>query len=337
MHLNDLGWSNNDHFGWDLSRVTLESILAVPFEDENELGINAADLVAKLNASTFYPELFENAFGPQEIHLDLIITALADFIKSMNTFNSKFDQGAANNFSNFSTAELIGKDIFQLDCAGCHRQGLSDVIPGIPNIAIFPEVFNNGLPIANNDIGAGHHEATFSGLFKGPTLRNIEFTGPYMHDGRFETLDDVIDHYSEGIEENIWTMTGSFIFENLNYSETEKANLKAFLLTLTDESFLTNPKWSDPFESIISSNTNLTIESVILKPNPMSEVARITFSNDTNEEVDITIHANDGRLIQQDQIQGNEYVIRKNNFTPGIYFVKLVMGKKISTQKLIVQ
>jgi len=95
--------------------------------------------------------------------------------------------------------------------------------------------------------------------------------------------------------------------------------------------------WSDPFESIISSNTNLTIESVVLKPNPMSEVAMITFSNDTNEEVDIMIHSNDGRLIQQDQIQGNEYVIRKNNFTAGIYYVKLVMGNKTSTQKLIVQ
>ena len=339
MHLNDLGWSNREHFGWDMSHPNLESILSVPFLDVNELGIDANDLLMKLNASTYYPGLFEEAFGTQNIELPMVITALADFIKSMNTFNSRLDQAASNNFADFSDSELNGMEIFRTSCSNCHIQG--DFFVGFIDIPfsvleIFPEIFNNGLPIQNEDIGAGHWNAVFSGLFKAPSLRNIEVTGPYMHDGRFETLEEVIDHYSEGIEENEWNSTAPNPLANFEFTDTEKADLKAFLLTLTDESFLTDPKWSDPFETPSSTHTNL-IESVVLKPNPMSEIASISFNNDGGELVNITIHSNDGRLIRQDQIQSNEYVIEKNNFTPGIYYVKMVMGKKTSTQKLIVQ
>ncbi len=338
MHLNDLGWSNIERFAWDMSHFHLEDILAVPFLDINELGIDPDELLVKLNESTYYPALFENAFGTNQIELPMVITALSDFIKSMTTFNSRLDQEAANGFANFSQAELNGMEIFRTSCAGCHFQGTQESIFPIPIIDLIPEIFNNGLTIENDDFGAGNHNPTMSGLFKAPTLRNIEVTAPYMHDGRFETLDEVIDHYSDGIVPNEWTENAIlFQLQNLELTDIEKAELKSFLLTLTDESFLTNPKWSDPFESPTSNNTPTnSIQSVVLKPNPMNDAAIISFDNPSNEVVDITIHSNSGKLFQQDQIQSNEYLIQKKNLSTGIYFVKLVMGEKTSTQKLIV-
>ena len=105
--------------------------------------------------------------------------------------------------------------------------------------------------------------------------------------------------------------------------------------TLTDDTFITNPKWSDPFADPTSTN-ELPLESVALYPNPMVDKAVIKFANPTNQIVSVNILTQDGRLVKHDRITNNQYELDKSEYHQGIYFVQLILGNKKSTQKLIV-
>lgn len=138
-----------------------------------------------------------------------------------------------------------------MNCSTCHSQGAhtffgEDVFIDGNIVEIFPFFFNNGLEENEDDIGVGEWIPVFDHLFKVPSLRNIELTEPYMHDGQFTTLEEVLDHYSDGVIENEWTdffiPSGGFQF-----SQGETTALLDFMKTFTDESFLIEVKWSDPF------------------------------------------------------------------------------------------
>ena len=348
LQLNDIGWSNNNSFFWDMSETDLHTMIRLPLTDDNEIGVDINDIADKLSLTTYYPLLFERAFGSSFINEERIVDALVQFIKSMNTFDSRFDQEASTGFDGFTEAERNGLKLFGGHCNNCHSQGshsdlFGEIIIFSENeplggnnifLEIFPFIFNNGLPEDEDDKGAGEWDEQFNNLFKIPTLRNIELTGPYMHDGRFSTLEEVLDHYSDGVEANEWSF---FIPGNgFNFSNKEKSDLIAFLKTLTDDSFLTEEKWSDPFEAS-SNNKNPGFNNLLVKPNPMDDRTVISFENDGNELVSVNVLSADGRLIEHFKTNSNNVHFDKADFNSGLYFIQLIMGDRRSTQKLVVR
>ncbi len=256
-NLNDILWSISPKMMWDQAANNLSEAVLRPLFNAEEMNADSNQLLLMLNQSPFYPQLFEDAFGEKNISIQLLAEALAEFVKSMNSFNSKFDKAyALQNYDSFSHDEAEGMVIFFSACSHCH------VGPQFAYPAIVPEdsillggvpirVYNNGLDEVYKDKGRGeitNHQEDF-GIFKSPSLKNIAFTAPYMHDGRFKTLDEVIDFYVDGVAEHpnsLFTaqkgdMTGC------NMNALEKRQLKAFLLTLSDYDFIENEKWSDPF------------------------------------------------------------------------------------------
>ncbi len=341
MHLNDLAWSNADGFSWAMKEDKLSSMILLPLTDENEIGANIEDVRIKLENTIYYPVLFTEAFGDSNISEERIVDALVHFISSMTTFNSRFDNELKVEFVGFTESEQLGMEIFEMNCATCHSQGAhsffgEEIFIDGNIVEIFPFFFNNGLAESADDFGVREWLPGFDHLFKVPSLRNIELTGPYMHDGQFTTLEEVIDHYAEGIVENEWT--NFFIpSEGFQFSQGEKTALIDFMKTFTDESFLTEVKWSDPFENSVSTQNELKMESISLQPNPTTDRATISFANDEDEVVAVSIYSQDGRILKHDKITSNSYSIEKADYPEGIYFINLLMGSKRATQKLIIQ
>ena len=259
--------SLNANFFWDGRVNTLESQSIMPVENHAEMGIeNLDNLVKKLQSASYYPALFNAAFGSPQITKQGIVYALAQFMRSMHSFNSRFDQGAASNFSNFTPQELNGETVFRnMKCNSCHGGNNLDN-GGLGMDHNMP----SGNDWANGGLDAGYPDAgladvtglsTDKGVFKIPSLRNVALTGPYMHDGRFQTLEQVVEHYNSGIVANpnldhrltqaFFDPTGlsnSTAPVQMNMTTQQKADLVAFLGTLTDNSFVTDPKFSDPFK-----------------------------------------------------------------------------------------
>ncbi len=237
-------------FFWDLRALGLEQQVLMPIQDQIEMGMTLPALEAKLDTIPYYGELFEAAFGDSEITSERISRALAQFVRSIKSYRSKYDQGLANNFSNFSASELNGKTLFyngQTRCNQCH----------MTENFFSPGTFNNGLDTLYADGGQGdlNGDPTRNGWFKTVTLRNIELTGPYMHDGRFRSLEEVIEHYAEDLKAHPYI--GDQLTTNgeiggppldINLTPQEKQDLIAFLKTLTDWGMITDVKFSDPFK-----------------------------------------------------------------------------------------
>lgn len=250
----------NGSFFWDQRAATLEDQVLMPIQDAIEMGMKLEDLTQKLAQTTYYPELFKKAFGDAGISSERIALALAQFVRSMVSYNSKFDTGRRNfgngplapdtRFSNFSNEENRGMQIF-LDpalgaCAAC--QGTETFTA--------PDVRNNGLDLNFTDqgVGAVSGRAQDNGLFKTPSLKSIALTAPYMHDGRFKTLEEVVEHYNSGVKAHPnlsppLRLPGPGVqVRRLNLSEADKAALVAFLKTLTDDVLLSDVRFSDPFK-----------------------------------------------------------------------------------------
>ena len=247
-------------FFWDERATTLEEQVLQPFQDPVEMGMTLQQVVSKAQEQSYYPELFQKAFGSTEISSDKIAKALSQFVRSIVSFSSKYDIGRAQsaspgaNFANFTAEENTGKNIFFQTipngggaCFGCHTtEAFVSANPG-------PQ--NNGLDLTSTtDLGAGSvfNNPIFVGRFKTASLRNIELTAPYMHDGRFATLEQVVEHYNSGIKSHP-TLSPALTDANgkpvqLNLTSAQKAALVAFLKTLTDKSVSTETKWSNPFK-----------------------------------------------------------------------------------------
>ena len=244
MGLTNAKYYQRGHFFWDERSLTLEEQVLEPIQNEVEMGLTLAELVTKISAEHYYADLFTLAFGDDLVTTDRISRALAQFIRSIISTESKFDIGRAENFSNFTPEENQGRQIFngQGRCATCH--GTDNFVPD--------NVFNNGLenPYTDPGVGAITGRQQDLGKFKVPSLRNIALTGPYMHDGRLETLEDVVECYDSEVV-NHPNLAPQLRNNNrprrLNLSEAEKRALVAFMNTLTDPTLATDPKYSDPF------------------------------------------------------------------------------------------
>jgi cytochrome c peroxidase len=337
LQLNDIGWTNRMGFFWDMSQTNLQEMIKLPLKDANEVGADIPAVIEKLNDTEYYPELFANAYGDSEITEDRITDAISQFISSMVTFNSKRDKALSGEI-NFTQKEEEGMHIFEQTCGICHFEGVSFDLIGI-DVFAFPFIFSNGLdkPGEGADQGMGEWMGeAFNGLFKIPTLRNIEKTGPYMHDGRFETLEEVVDFYSDEVEQTEWSMIPPPGFQ---FDDIQKENLVAFLKTFTDESFLTNPKWSDPFRDSNTSNIDeLDFNNgILVSPNPFSNNTTIKFENDTNELIKIYLVNSSGQVVWKETTKGTEFQFQKDNLVPGMYFLDVVKSNKSTTVKVIAQ
>lgn len=258
-------------FFWDERAETLEDQVLMPFQDEVEMGLTLSQLVQIVNDQTHYPTLFNNAFGDETITSDRISKALAQFIRSLVSVTSKYDHARSEvssplvDFPGFTTQENQGKQLFyaprQLtngvmgNCVGCHQtEAFVGPFP-VTNIPLSTFATTNGLD-ATSITDLGVNEATGNindiGKFKIPSLKNIAIRPPYMHDGRFATLEEVIDHYSSGIQ-NHSSLINPLVNENgevgqFNFTQVEKEALIAFLNTLTDEQMMNDEKYSNPFK-----------------------------------------------------------------------------------------
>jgi cytochrome c peroxidase len=236
-------------FFWDERGGNLEQQVLLPIQSKIELGQELPKLVETVAKDAKYRELFHQAFGDSDVSQGRIGKALAQFLRSMVSYQSKYDEGilkagsVQRDFENFTGQENRGKELFLRNCATCHLRGqAAHFFTNRP--------LNNGLDATARGTDGGVGDITLIGsqvgLFKSASLRNVEFTAPYMHDGRFDTLEKVIDHYSKDVKPHP-NLDGR-LRRRLNFDDSQKAALVAFLKTLSDKKFLTDPKFSDPFE-----------------------------------------------------------------------------------------
>ncbi len=237
----NLAWAKE--FGWDGGVFHLDLFAVVPIEAENEMGERLGNVLGKLQASEKYPPMFERAFGTREISTADFLKALSQFQLMCVSSNSRYDRYVRGEGESLNALELEGLTVFGQKCAGCHKGEL-----------FTDNTFrNNGLPVGNAE-DRGRGDITLNPddayTFKVPSLRNVEATRPYMHDGRFRSLERVLDHYSEGMVDSP-TLDVAFRQPDGNLgiplSDPEKKAIAAFLKTLTDETFLTDRKLSEFF------------------------------------------------------------------------------------------
>ena len=235
LTLQNLAWSKN--FMWDGGINHLDVQAIAPITSEVEMNETLENVITKLQKSDKYVALFEKAFGTKKITGQLTLKAISQFVVSLMTSNSKYDK-VLRKQEKFTEMEQKGYKLFQKHCTSCHKE------PLLTNDAFR----NNGLPIDKDLKDLGRMKITQNPKdslhFKVPTLRNIEFTYPYMHDGRFKTLTEVVKHYNSGIKKS--TTLSKELEQPMNLSDNERTELVAFLKTLTDKTFLFNPKYTYP-------------------------------------------------------------------------------------------
>ena len=235
MALMNLAWSKD--FMWDGGVNHLDVQPIAPITSAVEMDETMVNVVSKLQKSNRYPALFEKAFGTSIITGQLLLKALSQFELQLVSANAKYDKVARGEVS-FNESEQKGYVLFKRHCASCHQEPLftSDKFE------------NNGLSIDTtlNDLGRMKitQNTNDAYRFKVPTLRNVQFTFPFMHDGRFKTLTEVIKHYNTGIMQS--PTLSKPLQKPMHLSDNDRVDLDAFLKTLTDTAFLFNPKFGYP-------------------------------------------------------------------------------------------
>ena len=241
MSIVNLGWSSS--FFWDGRRTTLEGQAHDPVTNPIEMRNDWNTVVQRLQADENYPLMFFYAFGTYNIDSNLVTKAIAQFERTMISFNSPFDvffYGGDTIMLN--ETQKRGYDLFfgDAECVHCHSGPL-----------LTDNAFrNNGLDNLLTDLGYGvvTGNSIDNGKFRVPTLRNIELSAPYMHDGRFATLEQVVEHYNSGVVSTSPNLDPEMTVYTTGLSLTvqQKADLVNFLKTLTDNQFINNSSFSDP-------------------------------------------------------------------------------------------
>ncbi len=252
MSVFNMAWNTNGFF-WDGRSHLLRDQSLKPIQDGLEMDETLVNVVNKLKASANYPPQFKKAFGTENIDTFLISKALEQFMNSIVSNNSKYDKFLAGT-ATLTAQEERGRFLFfteynpafpnatGADCQHCH---------GGANFEN-DKYMNNGIDNDASITDIGRQKVTnnpsHKGAFKVPSLRNVELTFPYMHDGRFKTLEEVIDHYN--LVKNSTTLDPSFqqqLPNGLQLSASDKQALVAFLKTLTDTKLATDTRYSSPF------------------------------------------------------------------------------------------
>lgn len=239
--LMNLAWENN--FMWDgaINHLDMQALAPISNADEMDSGIDS--VVNKLQQTRLYPSLFFKAYGDSVITGENTLKAISQFMLTLVCAHTKYDS-VMRKETFFTMQENNGYTLFKKNCASCHHE------PLFTNL----QFENNGLPVDTtlNDYGRMKitQDPKDSLRFKVPTLRNIEFSYPYMHDGRLKKLSEVLNHYTSGIQRN--KTLSKELEKPIVLSSNEKVDLIAFLLTLTDKQFLFNEKHSYPKKLFLS-------------------------------------------------------------------------------------
>lgn len=233
--LMNLAWQTT--FMWDGAVHNLDMQALAPISHPAEMGSQMEEVVAKLNASAKYRTLFYRAFGDSSATGEHTLKALSQFMLTLVSANSKYDK-VMRNQAIFTEPEAKGYRLFKSHCASCHAE------PLFTNNSFQ----NNGLPVDARLKDYGRLSitglASDSLRFKVPTLRNIQFTYPYMHDGRFASLRQVLNHYAGGVTQS--TTVAPALARGLALTSDEKTELISFLLTLSDTAFVFNQNHQYP-------------------------------------------------------------------------------------------
>ena len=253
MAIFNMAWNSNGFF-WDGRALELHDQATQPIQNPVEMNETIAGVVAKLSADNAYKDQFVRAFGDDAITEERMGEALAQFMFTFVSNNSKYDRFLAGN-ANLTPSEERGRQLFfteynpffpnesGADCAHCH---------GGPNFEN-DRYMNNGLDVEADFTDLGRYDVTANSAdrakFKVTSLRNIAVTPPYMHDGRFQTLEEVVDHYNDGIRPSstLDPALDATRATGLMLDAQDKADLIAFLNTLTDNAYLNNPAFGSPF------------------------------------------------------------------------------------------
>ena len=343
MRLVNSRFSNEEKFFWDERATSLENQVTQPIQDHIEMGFSGTngdpdfnELIAKLSAIDYYQTLFDFAYGNSTINEDKIQRALSQFIRSIQSFDSKFDEGFLQSpnlnapFPNYTPQENLGKQLFLnpppnggAGCAGCHAP---------PEFDIDPNTLNNGV------IGViGSTTEVDLTNTRSPSLRDLvnpdgSLNGPLMHDGSMTSLLQVINHYNSIPNNPANTNLDNRLqgpgnqTQQLNLTINEKSALEAFLKTLSGSDIYTNEKWSDPFDeegniSIVggqlSINENSFEKSITVFPNPVETDMSIQLETGNYTTL---IYNLQGKILYKKKIFGNES-LNLQILTKGIYLL----------------
>ncbi len=368
MRLVNARFSSEEKFFWDERASTLEEQTTMPIQDHAEMGYSGEDgspsiddLILELSELDYYQQLFDFVYGDSEITEERIQIALAQFIRSIQSFDSKYDVGRAEvdgelmQFPNFTPSENRGKRLFNqapifdatgnridggLGCASCH-------VP--PEFSIDPESRNNGVV---TEINGG---ANFQ-INRAPTLRDMfnpitgELNGPLMHNGRFDRIQGAIQHYNrigdlppfviELLDPRLRSLNNG---QQLNLTDDETNDLINFLHTLTGSNVYTDPRWSDPFDENgdievndgVTSTHDYSQSGFTMSPNPASMMVDIRVQG-TSDAVEI--YSQSGELVQRFSTSGTTVSLRDvSHLLSGVYYVRVIDGSKSTVEKLIIQ
>ena len=343
MRLVNSRFSNEEKFFWDERATSLENQVTQPIQDHIEMGFSGTngdpdfnELIAKLSAIDYYQTLFDFAYGNSTIDEDKIQRALSQFIRSIQSFDSKFDEGFVQSpnlnapFPNYTPQENLGKQLFLnpppnggAGCAGCHAP---------PEFDIDPNTLNNGV------IGViGSTTEVDLTNTRSPSLRDLvnpdgSLNGPLMHDGSMTSLIQVINHYNSipnnpaNINLDNRLQRPGNQTQQLNLTINEKSALEAFLKTLSGSDIYTNEKWSNPFDeegniSIVggqlSINENSFEKSITVFPNPVETDMSIQLETGNYTTL---IYNLQGKTLYKKKIFGNES-LNLQTLTKGIYLL----------------
>ncbi len=229
------------------NQTNIESAVWMAIAAPHEMDGNINKAVKLIKKDSFYRQKFYQAFGTFDININLISKAIAQFIRSLVSFNSKFDMFMDGKVQ-LTQQEMRGLVLFTTegaDCFHCH---------GSPALPLWTtNLFMNNAKDIDFEGQSDRFSVTGNIMDKGkyrvPTLRNIEFTAPYMHDGRFKTLDEVLEFYNNGLKRSpfIDPLAINANHGGAHLSQSDLNALKAFLLTLSDTSFINNPRFSNPW------------------------------------------------------------------------------------------
>ncbi|MEO6302888.1 MAG: cytochrome c peroxidase [Bacteroidia bacterium] len=250
MPLFNLAWYPN--LFWDGRAETIEQQVFHPVRDKKEMSINWKEAEKKIKRNKFYKKLFNKTFGKIEIDSNLISKAIAQFERTLISYNAKYDK-VLRHEAKFTMEELEGlellNDMTKGNCLHCHTTDAN-------GLGTTGEFSNNGLDEVSNSLDfkdIGRAKTTKKdvdiGKFKIPSLRNLLFTAPYMHDGRFKTLEEIVNFYSEGLKISP-TIDSKMEFAHnrgSKFTNLEKKKIIAFLKTLSDSSFIKDKRFSNPF------------------------------------------------------------------------------------------
>ena len=398
---------------WDGRAADVETQVTMPIRDAVEMGMTAANtngkqwdsISARVSKKSFYAPLFQAAFGSTKIDSQRITLALAQFVRSMNSYDSKWRR-AINGFRGnpsiaiipgLTSQELLGRDLFmdvnRGNCQACHTRNIF-VPQGAQNNGVDGSITEGNrwkwtawstrddYKLKDSGFAGVKARGNYSGVLgrdsnavksnigrmKVPSLINIGVTAPYMHDGRFKTLDDVINFYSDSIKNNDYNTLSLFLrkidprapgapnnvtsqlaidtapVRILHYTTAEKAALKAFLLTLTDTTFLRDPKFGNPFcvstTTAKISPTETTPLNKVLSLNTLSSPSGLLVNSIIGQDFLglISIYTIDGKLVLQ---KVNVFNMGSNNivFPPlsyGEYIIAIESNNSVVYSKQII-